>query len=110
MQEEIVQEFIRNYNNDLKTSIPVDSYKFIGNLFKKCVGPEFSNEFEQQNMNELEKITDTLYNSFDNEQRELFDKFDNLKNDMQNNVEQQLFIYGFCTAKLLDKIGNTTSK
>ena len=106
MTEEIIQKFINNFNRDITD----DTYAFLKDLYENCVGPEVSNEFEQKCMTELEILVDKLYKSFTKQQRDLFNRFDKLKNKMQNNAEQQLFIYGFCTAKLLDKIGSTTNR
>lgn len=110
MNKVIVQEIVRSINKDFKSSIPVDAYNLLKEIYENCIGPEISNEFEQQCMTQLEQITDEMYKSFTEEQLELFNRLDKLKNQMQSNAEEQLFIYGFCTAKLLDKIGSTTRR
>ena len=84
--------------------------KNLKDIYEQSVGPNISSEFEKQYVKELEKLVDKLYTSFNNQQRVLFNRYDDLKNKMQNNSEQQHFIYGFCISKLLDKIDNTTNK
>ena len=88
-------------NKHLRLNMPM--LKIIFNNFVEDIYTpnEKNNQIRKQKI----KISDELEESFTEEQKELFNKYNEIENQLTEDIEQQLFMFGYIIAS---KLGEET--
>ena len=90
------EDIIENFNKDFDIKINLNNKKLLKEIFREYVSQNTSariNDF---------KIEEEIRKTFSKKELELFDKWDNLKDDYYSNEIEKVFIYGACFYKELD--------
>lgn len=85
--------------NHIKLNIPI--LRIIFEKFEEDL--YIANETYNKVRKEQIKISDELYKTFTQEQKDLFEKYWQITNELGSMEDEQLFLFGFIMAKELDK-------
>lgn len=102
-EKEILQHFDNIFGtkvaNHIKLNIPL--IKIIFEKFEEDLYT--ANETYNKVRKEQIKISDELYKTFTQEQKDLFEKYWQITNELGSLEDEQIFSFGFIMAKELDK-------
>jgi hypothetical protein len=102
-EEEILKHFDNIFETDTLKHINLKDMKLLKMLFKKFEEQLYKpNDRYKKLTRECVEISDKLEETFTEEQKELFDKLDEKRNEMIGTENEQFFLFGYILAKELD--------
>ena len=96
------EDIIENFNKDFDIKINLNNKKLLKEIFREYVSQNTSARINDFKMKKVLKIEEEIRKTFSKKELELFDKWDNLKDDYYSNEIEKVFIYGACFYKELD--------
>ncbi len=101
------EQIIQNFNDDFKTKLKVDNINLLMNLYYNFLSLQSTDQTSDRTiLAELVDVEDKLNNSLNEEQKILWDNFNELKDKLFDEEEKRTFLYGYCLNKALEiKLG-----
>lgn len=97
-----IQAFIENFNKDFKTKLNIRNTQFLVNLFENFINILSSYSNNAEDLDKIVELEEKIYSSCSEEQKKQFDEWNRLQDKYFNDIEEQAFVYGYCTCKQLD--------
>lgn len=98
-----IQELIKNFNEDFKTKLPEKETPFLNEFFDGYINVYSKEKQNRENLDKFVELEEKISKSCNEEQMNLFDKWNAIQDDYLHNAVRQSFVYGYCTCKQLDK-------
>lgn len=99
-----INKIIDNFNKDFETKIKTGNSKFLKNMYDNFIGLfETESTIDKAMMEKLDKLEQEIDRTFDENEKVLFARWTNAHERLISLIEEQAFIYGFCTSKALEK-------
>ena len=100
-EDEFVKQFDNSFNTKLKDKI--NNPPLLIDLFHNYIGQEFKkSDLYDEIINKIISIEDDLVGTLNTKQKELFEKWENCRDELENYTAEQSFIYGYCFNKELN--------
>ena len=96
------EDIIENFNEDFDIRINLNNKKLLKEIFREYVSQNTSARINDLKMKKVLKIEGEIRKTFSKKELELFDKWDNLKDDYYSNEIEKVYIYRDCFYKELD--------
>ena len=98
-----INEIIENFNKDFETKIRSGNNKFLKNMYNNFICLlETEATIDKSIMERLDLLEQEIDRTFDDNEKVLFAKWTNAHEKLISLVEEQAFIYGFCTCKAIE--------
>ena len=98
-----INGIIDNFNKDFETKIKSSNTKFLKNMYNNFICLlETESTIDKRLMEKLDLLEQEIDRTFDDNEKVLFAKWTNAHEKLISLVEEQAFIYGFCTCKALE--------
>lgn len=99
-EDEFIEQFDKSFNTKLKDK--TNETTLLIDLFHNYIGQEFKkSDLYDEIINKILSIEDGLLSSFSSKQKELFEKWESCRDELENYTAEQSFIYGYCLDKEL---------
>lgn len=103
LNEQKINKIIDNFNKDFETKIKSGNTKFLKNMYNNFICLlETETTIDKYIMEELDVIEQEVDKTFDTNEKALFARWTNAHERLISLIEEQAFIYGFCTNKALE--------
>ena len=100
-----INKIINNFNKDFETKIKLGNTDFLKNMYNNFICLlETETTIDKDIMEELDVIEQEVDKTFDTNEKALFARWTNAHERLISLIEEQAFIYGFCTSKALEKV------
>lgn len=97
------EQIIQNFNDDFNTCIKIDNVNLLMNLYYNFLSLQSSDQTSDRKiLAKLVDVEEKLNNSLDEEQKKLLDSFNELKDELFDEEEKRIFLYGYCLNKALE--------
>lgn len=103
MTEEDVQKYVAMFNDDFQGNIKVKNTSFLINLFENFININLSEPNSSEIFEKIEKLDEEIKQKLDDEGRNLFDEWTQIREENMLNTAEQAFIYGMCFYKQIEK-------
>ena len=98
-----INKIIDNFNKDFETKIKSANTKFLKNMYDNFICLlETEATIDKNIMEKLDLLEQEIDRTFDDNEKVLFAKWTNAHERLISLVEEQAFIYGFCTCKAIE--------
>ena len=99
-----INKIINNFNKDFETKIKLGNTDFIKNMYNNFICLlETETTIDKSIMEELDVIEQEVDKTFGINEKALFARWTNAHERLISLIEEQAYIYGFCTIKALEK-------
>lgn len=97
------EQIIKNFNADFDTRIKVDNVNLLMNLYYNFLSLQSSDQTSDRTiLAELVDVEEKLNSTLNEEQKTLWDNFNDLKDKLFDEEEKRIFLYGYCLNKALE--------
>lgn len=97
------EQIIQNFNCDFDTRIKVDNINLLMNLYYNFLSLQASDQTSDRTiLAELVDVEEKLNSTLNEEQKTLWDNFNDLKDKLFDEEEKRTFLYGYCLNKALE--------
>ena len=97
------EQIIQNFNDDFNIRIKLDNVNLLMNLYYNFLSLQSSdNTSDRTILAELVDVEEKLNNTLNEEQKTLWDNFNDLKDKLFDEEEKRIFLYGYCLNKALE--------
>lgn len=94
-EDEFIEQFDKSFKTNLKKK--VNETPLLIDMFHNYISQEFKkSDLYESIIDELVSIEDDFRGSFTKEQKELFEKWESCRDELENYTIEQSFIYGYC--------------
>lgn len=107
MENELnAEKIVEHFNKDFNTKLQANNMEFLLSMFRTYIREDMTDMLDKQETKKLFDTEQKLYDTFSKEQKELYEKWNRLKDDYYNKMIEQSFVYGICTYKQFEKEAN----
>lgn len=97
-EDEFVEQFDNSFNTKLKDKI--SNTTLLIDLLHNYIGQEFKkSDLYDEIINKIISVEDKLLGTLNPKQKELFEKWESCRDELENYTAEQSFIYGYCFNK-----------
>ena len=98
-----IQKLIDQFNKDFMTKLKSGNIKFLGRMYDNFINQFSSSPNDEKDFDKLSELEEKLMSSFTPEQAELFEQWNETKEHIYNDMQQQSFVYGVCAYQQINK-------
>lgn len=103
-KKERIQKFIDCFNQDFETKIKSnENVAFLEKLFENFISIYISPKEQAKQLDKVIELENTIYKICNEEQKKVFKEYDKEQEELYSSLQEQAFIYGFCTCKQLNE-------
>ena len=97
------EQIIQNFNADFNIKIKFDNVNLLMNLYYNFLSLQSTDQTSDRSiLAELVNVEEELNNILNEEQKTLWDNFNDLKDKLFDEEEKRIFLYGYCLNKALE--------
>lgn len=105
--EQKINKIIDNFNKDFETKIKSSNTEFLKNMYNNFICLlETETTIDKDIMEELDVIEQEVDKTFGTNEKSLFARWTNAHERLISLIEEQAYIYGFCTCKAIENEAN----
>ena len=110
--EEIAVEYVKQFKFDFDCSVEIkeNEYPMITRLYEVAIQEYSTSKLYRKIIKEIVSIQDEIISKYSNENRILFEKWNELVDRLHSDELLQIFIMGFCCSKQISEERNKKIK
>lgn len=96
-----VKDIIENFNKDFNVNIKVEDTILLRNIFQNFININMSSMINNETNIKIVELEEKIQKLL-NEDKKLFNEYNEIQDNYWVNIVEQAFVYGFCMCKQLE--------